>query len=440
MNPSSLSRIQTDIARIVKGDWFFPMTIKEINQHSLVAKALELGAEGFTYQIDQASLLPESSLQARNFSVPDLREHLFSLARERRPTLSAAAIAVIAGSAGKTSVKELVGAILQNHSAESSFMSPENQNTKIALATQVLRLPETCEKAVFEMGARRTGDFAVPLRYLQPSIVALLNIGTAHIGEFGSRESLWQEKLSCLNTESAKTLIVLGDDPRISDVAMATGKEVLTFGYADHCFVQILEERAHEILLKVDNSVVLIGCPFTASAKALNVAASVAVAFALKVPRENILQGISQFQGTPRRFQEFMWDQTPAIDDAFNASPESLYAGLKELRKISENKNVLLVLGSMLELDQETESAHRKVAHDVKDLFSESDSISLATVGHEAAFIADEWQKLGVSKSPAKIYASSEAATELRSLRQNFDLVYFKGSKSIQLQKIFGDL
>ncbi|MNT19861.1 putative bifunctional UDP-N-acetylmuramoylalanyl-D-glutamate--2,6-diaminopimelate ligase/UDP-N-acetylmuramoyl-tripeptide:D-alanyl-D-alanine ligase [compost metagenome] len=221
---------------------------------------------------------------------------------------------------------------------------------------------------------------------------------------------------------------------------MATGKKVLTFGYADHCFVQILEERANEILLKVDCTVMLVSCPFTSSAKALNVAASVAVAWALQIPRENILQGLSQFQGTPRRFQEFMWDQTPAIDDAFNASPESLYAGLQELRKISENKKVLLVLGSMLELDQETESAHRKVAHDVKELFSASASISLATVGLEAAFIADEWQRLGVSEDPAKVYATSEAAAELRTLRQNFDLVYFKGSKSLQLQKIFGEL
>lgn len=439
MKPAFLSHIQTDLSRVQKGDWFFPMTIKEVNQHALVDQALQKGAVGFTYEEDFASLLPQTSLSASHDSVLNLREHLFSLAQKRRPELSAQ-VAVIAGSAGKTSVKELVGAILKSYVAENSFMSPDNQNTKIALATQVLRLPETCKYAVFEMGARRMQDFKIPLSYLQPQVVALLNIGTAHIGEFGSRENLWKEKLSCLNAPCARYLVVPGDVPDILTYAQDIKKPLITFGFDKQNDVQIVSETASELNLKVRGVDVQLHCPFHSSAKALNVAASVAVAIALDIPLHQVQKALESFKGTARRFQSFDWQGTAAIDDAFNASPESLYAGLQELRKLSLNKRVLLVLGSMLELSDETERAHRAVAHQVQKLFSESlgsGSLSLATVGSEAGLIADEWRQLHLPAVFVKEYATSLEARELASLKNDFDLIYFKGSKSIQLQKIF---
>jgi|GEM_PF-3064528 UDP-N-acetylmuramyl pentapeptide synthase len=434
------SRIQTDLARVEKGDWFLPMTIKEINQHTLVDQALAMGAEGFTYQVNQASLLSESSLQAHHSSVPDLREYLFSLTREKRKALLTRT-AVICGSAGKTSVKEIVGEILREWSGTNSFMSPDNQNTKIALATQILRLPESCSHAVFEMGARRVNDFAVPLSYLAPEVVALLNIGTAHIGEFGSKENLWNEKLSCLKAPTAKTVVVFGDNERILWEARATGKKVISFGFETHNDVQILNESSQEITLKIDQTLHTFICPFASSAKALNVAAAVAVAIALSIPMTVTTAALAKFKGTPRRFQMFDWDQVTAIDDAFNASPESLYEGLKTLKPLATGKKLLLVLGSMLELAQESEQAHRQVVHQVRALFGESAQkglVQVATVGADAKWIADEWTQQGLAASAIQSFATSSEAKSLYSRRQDFDLIYFKGSKSIQLSQIFG--
>ena len=183
--------IQTDVSKVQAGDWFLPMTIKEVNQHSLIAEALQKGAIGFTYQENENI----GSFKVPHFSVPDLRKYLFNLATQRRPILTTE-IAVITGSNGKTSVKEILGAILKVSHPKTNFISPANLNTKIALANQILRLPANCAVAGFGMGARRIGDFAVPLSYLQPSVVALLNIGTAHVGEFGSKENLAKEKIS----------------------------------------------------------------------------------------------------------------------------------------------------------------------------------------------------------------------------------------------------
>jgi UDP-N-acetylmuramoyl-tripeptide--D-alanyl-D-alanine ligase len=438
MKHSLFEQIQTDLSKVQAGDWFLPMTIKEINQHAFIAEALTKGAVGFTYEEGQN--LPASVLETTHFAVPNLREHLFAGAQEKRIQLNAQ-IAVVAGSAGKTSVKELIGAILKSWHQDSCFISPDNQNTKIALATQILRLPPSCQSAAFEMGARRSNDFVIPLSYLQPSVVALLNIGTAHIGEFGSKENLWKEKLSCLDSEFAKTLVVPADDSAILKYANLTGKNILSFGFSQNSHIQVLEEELGHVTLSINHEVLKLICPFQSSAKALNVAAAVAVATAMGAPLSAIEEGLAHFRGVPRRFQLFNWGPTSAIDDAFNASPESLKEGLHQLKKISSDRKILLVIGSMLELGESTETEHRQVAHLIKNLFGiENSHLTLATVGVEAEVIGLELVRIGFAKGSTRHFTSSHDATVLKEERSDFDLVYFKGSKSIQLNKIFGEL
>ncbi len=433
-----LSLIQTDLTKIQEGDWFLPMTLKGVNQHEYILIALQQGAVGFVFEEAFRDLVPAAAWEKPHFSVPMLREYLFTLAAEKSYQ-SKAQVAVIAGSAGKTSVKELVGAILQADVTRESFMSPDNQNTKIALATQVLRLPETCEQAVFEMGARRTGDFKTPLSYLRPTVVALLNIGSAHLGEFGTRENLWHEKVSCLNSPTAETVVVPGDDLRILEFAKGTSKKVISFGRSATHSIQILMEAEDCITLSIEGQVVELDCPFLASAKALNVAAAVGVGLAMNVDLAKIQWALKSFKGVPRRFQKFMWDETPAIDDAFNASPESYGAGLKELQKLTQSKNVLLVMGSILELGSESESAHRQIAHLVQEYFPQNGEtrVSVATVGPEATVIGDELLRLGFPERQLSRFSSSEEAKVLQDRKRQYDLVFFKGSKSIQLKRIF---
>ncbi|QDK38009.1 UDP-N-acetylmuramoyl-tripeptide--D-alanyl-D-alanine ligase [Bdellovibrio sp. NC01] len=428
MNPP-FAIIQTDVSKIQAGDWFLPMTIKEVNQHSLIAEAVKKGAIGFTYQENEKI----ASFDVPHFSVPDLRKYLFNLAIQHRPSLQAQ-VAVITGSNGKTSVKELLGAILQASHPQTSFISPANLNTKIALANQILRLPNTCAIAGFEMGARRVGDFAIPLSYLQPSVVALLNIGTAHVGEFGSKEKLAQEKMSGLDAASARTLIVPYEDAMILEKARSTGKRVITFGYVTESEIQILPSRsASEVILKIAGQVRTLHCPFSASAKELNVAAAVGIAVALDIPVAKIHEGLASFKGVARRFQAFDWNGTYAIDDAFNASPESMLLGLQEFAKLAQGKRTLLVLGSMLELGLSCEEEHIKIGREITSLFHGS-PVRVATVGTEAQAIV---QGLNSSFQTFKFADAQEARSTLKEMQSHFDMAFFKGSKSIQLHKIF---
>ena len=439
MKTPKLESIQTDCQKIVPGDWFLPMTIKDVNQHSLIPLALEKGAVGFT--TEEGQILPDG-LTGDSFVVPSLREYLFSLAQTRRQELSTQ-IAVITGSAGKTSIKEILGAILTAWDQENTFISPANQNTKIALATQVLRLPSICKIAAFEMGARRVNDFKIPLSYLQPQVVALANVGTAHVGEFGSLENLRREKQSVLYASSAMTLVCNADDELMITAARETGKRIVSFGFSNKADIQILTEDDHGISLKIHQESIHFPCPMVSSAKGLNIATAVGIAMSLDIPLETIQLALKDFKGVSRRFGIFTWNQTTCIDDAFNASPESMKAGLAKLSQIARDKKTLLVLGSMMELGDESERQHRLLADTLREYFSQemnSNKLSLVTIGQDIQFLVDELNRQ--SPSPGTIYSfdsADEACKYIQQIQPEFDFIYAKGSKALQVQKVFGD-
>lgn len=424
-------QIQTNYHEITPGDWFVPVTIKGVDQHDLIGPAIKKGASGFI--IEQGRVQPKFPF----IEVPDLRDYLFERARRKRERLEIASIA-IAGSAGKTSVKELLGAIVTAWEPTSVHMSPANQNTKIALATQILRLPSEHTTAIFEVGARRLGDFQIPLSFLSPSVVALLNMGQAHIGEFGSLTNLHREKLSILQAPTAKSLVVLGDDELLAAFARKTRRHLICFGFDDRNDVQIVRELDQEIHLKIHGRQIAFSCPWSASAKSLNIAAAVALSLCLDIPLSSIQKGIETFQGVGRRFQIFDWNGVEAIDDAFNASPESLVEGLKALRHRAKNRKTLLVIGSILELGEMSHAIHRDLAGSLSQIWGDLSSLGLATVGREAQAFGERAVELGLSKDHWVHFSDSDQARNtLCRQKRSFDLVYFKGSKGIELKKIF---
>jgi len=358
-------------------------------------------------------------------TAPDLRTFMFESARHRRQELPVK-VAAITGSTGKTTVKEILSHLLKN-----TITSPGNQNTKLALALQILRLPQNQPHAVFEMGARRVGDFQTPLSYLQPEVVTLLNIGSAHVGEFGSQENLLREKLSPLEFPSVKTLVIPGDDTRIVEHARVQSKKILTFGSKSTMDIELVNENSDGVYLNIFKESVFIECPFRGPQKGLNIAAAVATAIALGANIQELTQKLSGFHGVERRFQPFTWQSRLAIDDAFNASPESMREGLRHLQSQTQNMKLLLVLGSMLELGTTSEDEHRKLGEFIGTLFHQEITqgrITLVTVGNEAVHISNKSHHFA---------NATEAKDTVERLAEQSDVVYFKASKGIQLNKIF---
>ncbi|WP_413291160.1 Mur ligase family protein [Bdellovibrio sp. HCB337] len=368
----------------------------------------------------------------------NLREFLFGAALRRRPELPTR-IAAITGSNGKTTVKEMLGSILKTWSAKKSqptYISPANQNTKLALALQILRLPVETTFATFEIGARRMGDFQTPFSYVAPQVVTLLNVGTAHAGEFGSLENLTQEKLSALEFSSTEILVFFGDDIRILQKAHTQNKKLLSFGFLPHNDLQILAETEDGISVRFKSDAFWVPCNYGGPQKALNMAAAFATAFALGLPINDIVTGLENFKGVERRFQRFKWLGRPAIDDAFNASPESMKEGLQYLASIAGSRKLLLVLGSMLELGEYTQRAHEELGNFILKTFPQK-NFNLVLIGEETQATLKTAQAQLFSGQVKHFMTSADAKPYVEELAPSSEIIYFKASKGLQLQKIF---
>jgi UDP-N-acetylmuramoyl-tripeptide--D-alanyl-D-alanine ligase len=357
---------------------------------------------------------------------PDLREFMFNNAQKRRATLRTK-IAAITGSNGKTTVKEMLASI------NDTYVSVANQNTKLALALQILRIPAETPYAVFEMGARCQGDFQTPFSYVRPHVVTLLNIGSAHAGEFGSLENLIKEKLSVLEFSSTEKSVVFADDERVLSHAKKYPSQILSFGYSHQAQFRIVVEDVFGVQLKTPLGNFLIESSYSGPEKALNFAAAFATAYALGFTPAEILKGLKVFQGVERRFQPFTWQNRRCIDDAFNASPESMKAGLQHLARTTKGQKTLLVLGDMLELGDVSEAEHAAIGELILKTFP-SPLPQVVTIGEKALAIYKGLQ----GKVPAAHFANAQEAKDpIISLAKNADVIYFKASKSLQLHSIF---
>ena len=369
---------------------------------------------------------------------PNLKSELFEKSLNKSYSLNLFNIAV-AGSAGKTSVKEMITAVLQIWDQKSYITNPENHNTRIALATQILRLKSQPDLGVFEIGAWRVGDFKFPLQLLNPKVVLLLNVGLAHVGEFGSVENLINEKLSVLRPNGLEMAIVNGDDGRILQAAIESKNQWVSFGYNNHNHVQIVEENESEILYRIGKKNIVFNVSFSPPSFSLNLAAVLALADYLKIPFSAVQEALLNFHGVKRRFESFMQKNNHVIDDAFNASPESMYLGLKKVSEIGSGKKMLLILGSMKELGSQSVEQHRKLAKHLHTFFDEpikNDKLGLVFVGEETLDTFAELKRLTGSTSAMWVYFENALAakTHLEDIRSGFELIYLKGSKSTQLE------
>ena len=165
-------------------------------------------------------------------------------------------------------------------------------------------------------------------------------------------------------------------------------------------------------------------------------AAAIATGLAFDLTVENMIQSLEKFKGVERRFSQLTLGDTTVIDDAFNASPESMKAGLNLVFKIAQNKKILLVLGSMLELGDFSESAHKEIGYYFNTLCSAEhrDTLQVVLIGEEAAKIGTT---LDLPLSQVSCYSDVFSyKTRFLSDQNSFDFIYIKGSKSLQLNRL----
>lgn len=353
-------------------------------------------ADGHDYAADAvrggaAAVLGGRPVEAPTVVVEAPLSAVATLARHVLARLPRARVVALTGSQGKTSTKDLLAHVLG--AAGTTVATAGSFNNELGLPLTVLRADERTEYLVLEMGARGIGHLTELCTIAPPQVSLVLNVGKAHIGEFGSRERIAQAKSEIVEALPAGGVAVLNADDALvaamATQARARDAEVLTYGERSGSDV-LLEELIVDELgrprfdLTAGGTTVRVELGLVGEHHAYNATAAVATAVALGVPVEQAAEALGTARPASRWRMEVTErsDGVTVINDAYNANPDSMRAALKALAAVGRGRDArtIAVLGEMRELGESSRDEHDAVGR----LAVRLDINQLVVVGEEA--------------------------------------------------------
>jgi UDP-N-acetylmuramoyl-tripeptide--D-alanyl-D-alanine ligase len=341
----------------VRSGLFVAVRGEHVDGHDYAAAAMEGGAAGV--------------LGARPTGVPtvvvdDVVAAVGRLARHVADELRTTVLA-LTGSQGKTGTKDFLAQLLAR--AGATVATEGNRNNEIGVPLTVLRATPDTRFLAVEMGARGIGHIAELCAVAPPRVAAVLNVGTAHIGEFGSREAIARAKGEIVEALPADgTAVLNADDPLVAAMADRTRARVVTFGRAGEVRwrdVELDDLGRPSFELEHDGLRGKVRLLETGAHQVPNAAAAAAMAHAAGVGWPEILEGLSTARSLSmwRMALQERADGLVVVNDAYNANPASMAAALDALAAIGERggRRTVAVLGEMLELGPTAVSDHEEV-------------------------------------------------------------------------------
>jgi UDP-N-acetylmuramoyl-tripeptide--D-alanyl-D-alanine ligase len=276
----------------------------------------------------------------------------------------------ITGSQGKTSTKDLLGAVLAH--AAPTVATRGSFNNELGMPLTALRVEQDTRFLVLELGARGKGHIAELTGLVRPDIAVVLNVGQAHLGEFGSREAIAEAKGELVQALSPTgTAVLNAGDERVAGMARLTTGRILTFGDEQPADVRaegVTLDRLGRpsFVLATSQGSVPVTLQVVGAHQALNAVAAAGAALAAGLSPAEIgeaLAGVATLSRWRMELRE-RGDGVILLNDAYNANPESMRAALDALASIGVDPSVrrtIAVLGEMLELGEAAEAEHRAV-------------------------------------------------------------------------------
>lgn len=353
-------RVSTDSRSIQPGDLFIALRGEKFDGGAYAEDALRQGAAGVVLDHAQAPAVTQA------IRVDDTRLALGRLAAAWRARFDLPVVA-LTGSNGKTTVKEMLAAILRAETgdAEAVLATEGNLNNDIGVPQMLLRLRPHHRFAVFEMGMNHAGEIDYLTRLARPDVALVNNALTAHIGNLGSVEAIARAKGEIFNGLSDAGIAVINADDAHAPLWREANAQRIVVDFGQHADARVRGDIAthafgSRLAIHLPNATLEIELAMPGSHNAMNALAAAALAFTLDVDHRSIVAGLTAFTGVKGRLQ-----RKPAlhgstlIDDTYNANPDSVKAALAVLAAQSGKK--LLVLGDMGELGQDAAALHAEI-------------------------------------------------------------------------------
>jgi UDP-N-acetylmuramoyl-tripeptide--D-alanyl-D-alanine ligase len=422
--------ITTDSRGVKPGELFVALRGENFDGHDYCATALAAGAAGVL--AENTLGLPEDKVLLVNDTLAAYQ----NIAHVYRKSLKNVRVVAITGSNGKTSTKDLISACLATRYKVAK--TEANFNNEIGIPKTLLTISPDTDIAVVEMGMRGFGQIRALKALAEPDVVVVTNVGETHMELLGSLENIARAKSEILEDLLPENIAILnGDDYYVS--RMKTDAKIITYGIIAGNIIQGKDIRISGKGTSFSYTSINSGnsghidLPLIGEHNVMNALAAIAVAETFGVTVKDITKALNNVKLTEKRQQILHFGSITAINDAYNASPASMEAAFKTLQQLLRTQKQgrgVAVLADMLELGENSRAAHTKVGRFV----AEAGTKLLITYGKEAKFISWEAARLGVEVIQCN--SNKEAATELKNNIKDYDIVLFKGSHSMAVDKV----
>jgi len=437
-NPDiSIAGISTDSREILPGGIFFALRGDKFDGHDFVHTVVAKGASCIVVDrrheiklppgIDTAMIVVEDTLTALG-DMASWWRHQFDVR-----------VAGITGSAGKTTTKEMTAHILALSSE--TLKNKGNLNNLIGLPLTVFQLENKTAKMVLEMGMNRPGEIGRLTGIADPDVGLITNIGRAHLEGLGDMEGVARAKTELLERMSPQGKVILnGDDDLLMKASSRFKREVTTFGLKAENDVRAdgvkglgKDGTSFVLHFRGDSMEVTIRLPGLHNL--YNALAAASIALSMNEPLANIAVGLNRYDGLKGRFKSVsLAKDIILIDDTYNSNPSSLRASLNSAKDMAGGgKRLIVGLGEMLELGDETVQAHLEAGGMVAD----TGASWFFAMGDHAAEMKNGAIKKGLDRERVfKVETHDEMIKGIEAVLEPGDVIFLKGSRRIGLDSV----
>lgn len=421
-----INKISIDTRTLQPGDLYLAIKGENFDGNNFVPQAEEAGATAVLIGQDISTGVPK-------IVVKDTRLALAKLAGAVR-TNSALPVCGITGSNGKTTVKEMIAAILAVNAEVLSTQG--NFNNDIGVPLTLLRLEQQHQYAVVEMGANHSGEIRYTGQIVQPDVAVITNVGEAHIEGFGDIAGVARAKSELIQSLGENGIAVLNADDEFFEFwqGIAGKRKVISFGLSDNADVSAsdinsrIEDKQFitEFILTTTDDEMAMRTSLAGKHNVVNALAAVTACMAMGIGLKQIQQGLAKVKPVAGRLEPLLGKKgNIIINDSYNANPSSLKVALDVLQLCVGESWV--ILGAFAELGK----ASNKIHAELGSLIKSSNVVRLLAVGSDAESTANTFGK-GAFFFPTQGALIETLLNEIT----GEEALLVKGSRSQRMEKV----
>ena len=434
-----------DSRAIKPGTLFFAVKGDRFDGHDFAAQAVRDGARGVVVARGRGAAL--ETADAAVVEVDDVVAALGALARAHRLAMRDLRVVSVTGSNGKTTTKELLGAILVSATGQDVVLKTEgNLNNHLGVPLTLLRLTAQHRYAVVEMGMSGLGEIAYLTELARPDVAVITNIAGVHLEQLGSLENVARAKAEIFGGLGERGIGVYpAKEPLLPPLVQLPAARRRTFGPggggANVTYDDVhVGPKGLTLKLRIESSAAVLELaaqlPLIGRHNASNAAAAVAASLALGIGEGAILDGLSRAKPAKHRAQLVAVDgDLTVLDDCYNAAPPSMKAALEALVEITPaGAQKVAVLGDMLELGADSAMLHAEIG-----AYATTRVDQLITIGQNARAI-DEAARPTLGARAWHTDDPLAAAARVREIARAGDVILVKASRGMRLERVIDAL